>query len=47
VAAASVGGAGLSKSHSLLGHAITGPAFRFFSTKYSLPQVGHFSAIGL
>src|ERR1022692_4089856 len=47
VAAASDGGAARSKSHSLFGHAITGPAFRFFSTRYSLPQAGHFSAIGL
>src|ERR1700751_3748011 len=30
------GGAGRSYSHSLLGQAITGPAFRFFSTRYSL-----------
>src|SRR5213076_571540 len=36
VAAASVGGAGRSKSHSLLGQAITGAAFRCFSTIYSL-----------
>ena len=47
VAAASGAGAARSKSHSLFGHAITGPAFRFFSTRYSLPQVGHFSASGL
>src|SRR5215467_3644836 len=41
------GGAGRSYSHSLLGQAITGPAFRFFSIRYSLPQLGHFSAMGL
>ncbi len=41
------GGAGRSYSHSLLGQAMTGPAFRFFSTRYSLPQLGHFSAMGL
>jgi hypothetical protein len=46
-AASGGGGAGRSKSHSLLGQAMTGPALRFFSTRYSLPQLGHFSAIGL
>src|SRR5258708_39938652 len=40
-------GFGRSKSHSLLGHAITGPDFKYFSTRYSLPHFGHFSAIGL
>src|SRR5438270_974985 len=39
-------GFGRSKSHSLLGQAITGPDFKNFSTRNSLPQVGHFSAIG-
>src|SRR6185436_13452623 len=38
---------GRSYSHSLFGHAITGPDFRYFSTRYSLPQVGHFSGMGL
>jgi len=45
-AAASTGTA-RSYSHSLFGQAMTGPDFKNFSTKYSLPQVGHFSAIGL
>src|ERR1700733_12932371 len=45
-AAASTGTA-RSYSHSLFGHAITGPDFKNFSTKYSFPQLGHFSGIGL
>ena len=36
-----------SYSHSLFGHAITGPAFKNFSTKYAFPQEGHFSGLGL
>src|SRR5579862_9603618 len=45
-AAASTGTA-RSYSHSLFGQAMTGPDFKNFSTKYSLPQAGHFSGIGL
>src|SRR5580704_11217083 len=39
-------GAGRSYSHSLFGQAITGPSFRNFCTRYSLPQLVHFSGIG-